>query len=207
MEDTAALCESLGHRVEEASPAVDAAGLMLATVKLGSAHMAAGIGFLASIMGRTPDEDTLEATTLATYRYGRTLSATDVLGTLAILNKLCRSVGAFFAGYDVLLTPTVALLPQPLGTYNANASDISTEQWPAHIFSFAPFTALFNVTGHPALSLPLHQSATGLPIGVQFVGHHGGEGTLFRLAAQLEEAKPWRDRRPGVHACHLTGAS
>jgi amidase len=206
VEQTAMLCESLGHHVQEASPAVDAAALMFATVRLGAAHLAAGIGFLASILGRVPGEDTLEATTLATYRYGLTLSATDVLGALAVLNGLCRSVGAFFQGYDVLLTPTVALLPQPLGTYDANDSRITAEQWPAHIFSFAPFTTLFNVTGHPAMSLPLHQSASGLPIGMQFVAPHGGESTLFRLAAQLEEARPWRDRHPPVHVSRNIGS-
>jgi amidase len=200
VEQTAVLCESLGHHVREASPTVDAAGLMFATVRLGSAHLAAGIDGLAGAMGRLPGEDTLEATTLATYRYGKTVPATELLGAIAVLNGLCRSVGAFFEGCDVLLTPTVARVPQPLGTYDANAPGISAEQWPEHIFAFAPFTPLFNVTGNPALSLPLHESSEGLPIGMQLVGRYGAEATLLRLAGQLEEARPWRTRRPRVHA-------
>jgi len=200
VEETAALCESLGHRVWEASPTVDAAGLMLATVQLGSAHIAAGVEGLAAALGRIPGEDTLESSTLAAYRYGRTVSAAQVFGALGILNGICRSVGAFFQGCDVLLTPTVARVPQPLGTYDANAPGMTAERWPEHIFAFAPFTTLFNVTGSPALSLPLHQSAEGLPIGMQFAGRYGDEATLFRLAGQLEEARPWRDRQPRVHA-------
>jgi amidase len=200
VEQTAELCESLGHSVWEASPTVDAAGLMFTTVRLGSAHMAAAIDGLAGALGRTPSEDTLEATTLAAYRYGRTVPATELLGSIALLNGICRSVGAFFEGCDVLLTPTVARVPQLLGTYDANAPGITAEQWPEHIFSFAPFTALFNVTGNPALSLPLHQSAEGLPIGVQLAGRYGDEASLLRLAGQLEEARPWRTRRPTVHA-------
>jgi amidase len=206
VEQTAALCESLGHRVREASPAVDAAGLMHATVQLGSAHIAAAVDGLAAALGRTPGEDTLEAATLATYRHGRTVSAAQFLGALGILNGLCRSVGAFFEGCDVLLTPTVARVPQPLGTYNANAPGMTAEGWPEHIFAFAPFTTLFNVTGNPAMSLPLHQSAEGLPLGMQFVGRYGDEATLFRLAGQLEEARPWRDRRPRVHASGVATA-
>jgi len=200
VEQTVALCESLGHRVREASPTVDAAGLMFATVRLGSAHLAAAIDGLAGALGRMPAEDTLEATTLATYRYGKAVPATELLGAQALLNGLCRSVGGFFEGCDVLLTPTVARVPQPLGTYDANAPGITAEQWPEHIFAFAPFTALFNVTGNPALSLPLHESSGGLPIGMQFVGRYGAEATLLRLAGQLEEARPWRTRRPRVHA-------
>jgi amidase len=113
------------------------------------------------------------------------------------LQRLTRNVVAFWDDVDLLLTPTLALPPVPIGwTFDETGGD------PQLAFDrqsfFTPFTAVFNVTGQPAMSVPLHWSGDGLPIGVQLVGKPFGEAMLFRLAAQLEQARPWLDRRPPV---------
>jgi amidase len=111
------------------------------------------------------------------------------------LADLSLSVAHFFLDYDVLLTPTTTIPPTPLGTYDANYSHLDALGWMRQLLSFAAFTAPFNMTGQPAMSLPLHKHR-GFPIGVQLVGRSGDEATLFRLAGQLEQAIPWIDRRP-----------
>jgi amidase len=113
------------------------------------------------------------------------------------LQRMAREVIGFWDDVDVLVTPTLAMPPVPVGwTYEDTDGD------PHLAFDrqtlFTPFTSVLNVTGQPAMSVPLHWSADGLPIGVQFIGKPFGEAPLFRLAAQLEEARPWIDRRPPV---------
>ena len=111
-----------------------------------------------------------------------------------------RTVGTWFETVDVLVTPTNGSPAWPLGWMNANDPSLDAKGWFAKVFGKVPFTALFNVTGQPAVSLPLFQSKGGLPIGVQLVARYGREDVLFRLAARLEEALPWNGRRPGIHA-------
>lgn len=139
----------------------------------------------------------MEATTLAIYEYGRALSAFGLGGAFARVNELSRQMGAFFATYDLWLTPTLAVPPVKLGVMNA-AAEMGAAEWITSILHLAPFTAPFNATGQPAISLPLHQSADGLPIGMHFVGRLGDEATLLRIARQLEEAAPWAARRPPI---------
>lgn len=110
-----------------------------------------------------------------------------------------RPIGRFFLDHDLLVTPTLAQLPAPHGTLDYDDARHSTRSWLRRIFEHGPFTALFNVSGHPAISLPLGQSRTGLPIGVQLVAAHGREDLLLRVAAQLEQAVPWGERQPGVY--------
>ena len=104
----------------------------------------------------------------------------------------------WFLDYDVLMTPTLAEPPVKLGTFDPPSDE------PMKAFqradAFAPFTALFNITGQPAMSVPLFWNKASLPIGVHFVGRFGDEATLFRLASQLEQARPWAERRPPVSA-------
>ena len=114
-------------------------------------------------------------------------------------NVLSRQIGAFFQNYDLFVTPTIAQPPIPLGELNQNRKGMTAMEWTQQVFTYVPFTPAFNSTGQPAISLPLHWSANGLPIGVQFVGHCGDEATLLRLAAQLEQARPWAGKRPAVH--------
>jgi amidase len=116
------------------------------------------------------------------------------------MNRVSRAVAPFFASHDVLLTPTIAQRVAPIGApvLAADAAGLTAERWVTQIFDYAPFTALFNTTGQPAVSLPLEEDGDGLPVGVQLVGRWGDEALLFRLAASLEEARPWKDRRPSV---------
>ena len=188
---TAQLCEELGHQVTEARPELDWEQFFEATVVLWAANLAVFIDFAAMLTGRPVDEDHLEATVLACYREGKQVKAQTLLTAQATANRICRAVGRFFQDYDVLLTPTVAQPPLPLGSINANDPSLDAKAWSARTFDFCPFTPLFNMTGQPAISLPLHRTVDNLPLGVQFAGRYGGETTLLQLARQLEQAAPW----------------
>lgn len=196
VESTARLCESLGHRVEEASPQFNYAEFREACIRGWAAGMTMWIDMLSTATGRVPGPDYLETATLSAYEFGRSLSAKQVLEVPSMLNRICRAVGPFFETYDMLLTPTTSRPAQPLGTYDQNAAGLTTHAWFDHKGSFAPFLALFNVTGQPAMTLPLASSASGLPIGVHFAGRFGEETQLFQLASQLEAARPWAERFP-----------
>ena len=100
----------------------------------------------------------------------------------------------FFANYDIILTPTMCVPPLPLGVISPTNPD--AESYLAAVDRFVAFTSLYNSAGNPAMSVPLHWTGSGLPVGVQFAGRFGDEATLFRLAGQLEGARPWKDRRP-----------
>ena len=188
---TAQLCEALGHQVIEARPELSWAHFFEATVTLWSANLAVFIDYAAMLTGRPVDAAHLEATTLACYREGKQLKAEALLKAQAVANQVCRSIGAFFQEYDILLTPAVAQPPLPLGVINANDPDLDATTWSQRTFEFCPFTPLFNMTGQPAISLPLHRNPDNLPLGVQFVGRYGAEDTLLQLARQLEQAAPW----------------
>ncbi|MGG1660870.1 amidase [Brevibacillus sp. NRS-1366] len=197
--ETVKLCEELGHEMIEAAPEIDNDLHMLATLRIWAANVTNWINGVARALNRTPSEQNLESAILACYQFGQTITATEFLEALDIQNMVSRSVGRFFTEYDVLLSPTTARPPLPLGELNANALGIDAKQWTEQIFTYAPFTNLFNTTGQPAISLPLGESSGGLPIGMQFAGRFADEATLLRLAAQLEQARPWKDKRPLVH--------
>jgi amidase len=202
VERTARLCADLGHEVVEACPTIDAEGLGLATRNIWCGFIALGVQSLAALTGREPGSHTLESATLACYEYGCKLSAVDLYRADEVMNQISRKVAEFFAPYDVLLTPTIAQRVARIGAaeLNSNAAGLTAEKWVSQVFTYAPFTSLFNTTGQPAISLPLEQDSEGLPIGMQFVGQYGDEGLLFRLAASLEQAHPWRNRHPIVWA-------
>lgn len=198
---TVALCEGLGHELVEARPAIDASGpLRYAFHGLFAAHQAFLFDVVVPMMGRQATPELLETVNVALAARGRRMSASDLLGCEAAVTMLTRAVGAFFTGFDVLLTPTLAEPPLPLGVLDSNAPGIDELEFIDRLFRFSPFCADFNMTGNPAMSVPLHTSADGLPIGMHFVGRYGDESTLFRLAGQLEQAAPWADRRPPVCA-------
>ena len=128
----------------------------------------------------------------------RTMTAAQYAGSIGVVHRVGRTVARFFEGYDVILSPTMCAPPQPLGVL-----DMSTEhpdRYLAAVFASIGFTSLFNSSGHPAMTVPLATSTKGLPLGVQFAGRFGDEATLLRLAAQLEAAQPWADRRPSLQA-------
>jgi amidase len=200
-EDAARLLESLGHAVEVAAPAaLDESALLehFSAVMLGS--LVADIVELAELAGREVTPDDVEPLTWLQYEGGKEIGAGQYVRALAQLHAWTRRVVSWWAddGFDLLLTPTCAEPPPVIGDV------VGTAENPAHGFAralpFAIFTAPFNVTGQPAASVPLYWSASGLPIGVQLVGAPLREDLLFRVASQLEQARPWADRRPPVHA-------
>jgi amidase len=189
--DTVRQCEASGHSVTEAAPALDWDEFVSTTMVYWSANLTAWIDQVAAAVGRSIDTSTLEATTLACYRHGQTLKATDLLHAMDVANRIRRTFAAFFERYDVLLTPTLPTPPVSLGTVDANDSSLDAAGWTRKVFGFTPFTPVFNTTGQPAISLPLARVADGLPIGMQFVGRFGAEEVLINLAAQLERSMPW----------------
>ena len=191
---------ALGHIVEEAAPVFDWERFLTTVHVLWCAGTAAPVLGVSAALGRTPSPDNMEAVTWACLEAGRGFSAVELLGAMAHHNSVARSVAPFFQQYDVFVTPTIAELPATLGTLNQNRAGMSAMDWTRQVFAYCPFTPLFNTTGQPAMSLPLHWTDAGLPVGVQIVGRFGDESTLIRLAAQLEQAMPWAARRAGIHA-------
>ena len=200
--NTIQFCADLGHEMVEARPdlGVSWEGFLLANARVWCSSLAYWIKSLAELTGQKPSLDILEASTLACHKYGLDVSAVELHEALNIFNIVNRSVAPFFEKYDLLLTPTLPDPPQPLGTFDADAPGYTGLSWSIRTLSSCPYTPLFNVTGQPAISVPLEQNAEGLPIGMQFVAKFGDEAALFRLAGQLEAARPWITRRPIVFA-------
>ena len=196
VKEAASLCADLGHYVEEASPTLDGKFLGRAFTTLWSAETAYTVQGLALAMRKDPTPDEFEPGTWALYQMGLRQTASTYLLTVQALQKISRDVARFFVKYDVWLTPTLAEPPVPLGSFESPPDDPMAGM--RRSGQFSPFTAICNITGQPAMSVPLHWSAEGLPIGTHFIGRFGDEATLFRLAAQLEAARPWASRRPPV---------
>jgi amidase len=133
------------------------------------------------------------------YEISQALSATDYLGALDWLHRYSRQIVSRWSQIDVLLSPTLALPPIEIGALRPQEGEPPVQML-MNSATFVPFTPVFNVTGQPAMSVPLHQTKDGLPVGVQFVGPAAGEEMLLSLASQLEGARPWADRRPPVFA-------
>ncbi|MFC6882107.1 MULTISPECIES: amidase [Actinomadura] len=188
--------EWIGHEVAEDAPGVepdDVVEAMMLSV------------FAAGAMLKAPerlDRSLLEAVSRRLLAETEAATALDVLAGVAAQHRATRPVGLFFTRYDLLVTPTLARPPAPHGALAYDDPGHTARSWLRRLFEYGPFTAPFNVSGNPAISLPLGQSREGLPIGVQLVAAHGREDLLLQVAAQLEEAVPWKDRKPSV----LTGA-
>jgi amidase len=192
--ETAKLLESLGHHVEERGLGIDYRALYKAQGLCGAANAAANYAELVERIGREAREDELEPLTWAGIRNGQKLSGERVFGAWRRLRVLNRQAMALFEEFDVFLTPVMGTPPPRIGhidPVSVEPREVGRRQ--ARAF---PFTPPCNFTGQPAMSVPLMQSSEGLPIGMQFAGRYADEGTLYRLAAQLEEAQPWIDRKP-----------
>jgi amidase len=196
--DAAALCDDLGHEVVEAHLEIPGELLTQCFMTLWSAGCAWMIDGMAQPSGRTPTPDQFETLTWGLYEMGRTQTASAYLLAVTGLQRISRQIAQFFREYDVLITPTLAEPPVPLGTFDSPPDDPLRGLMRAG--QFVPFTPICNVTGQPAMSVPLYWNSDGLPVGVHFIGRFGDEATLFRLAAQLESACPWANRRPRVSA-------
>ena len=196
--DAAKLLAELGHQVEETVPLLNRELVTQSFMVLWSAGCAWSIDGIGMVTGRTITAAQVEPLTWALYEMGRKQSASTYLLSLSLLQRVARDIGRFFLNYDVWLTPTLSEPPVPLGTFDSLPENPLQALRRAE--QFVPFTPICNATGQPAMSVPLYWNAEGLPVGVHFVGRFGDEGTLFRLAAQLESARPWAGRKPPVSA-------
>jgi amidase len=196
LQDTAQLCATLGHHVGEADPTIDRAAVIPTFLTLMAANTIVNLSSHPTA-GRPAREDEVEKVTWASaHVMGAKLSAADYVRGTQTAHKLGRQMAAFHTQYDVLLTPALAMLPPKLGWIDMMLDDVQ-EYW-RRVFTFSPFTVWFNITGQPAIVLPLGQTDSGLPLSVQLVARYGEEATLFRLASQLEAVNPWFDRRPAL---------
>ena len=196
--DAAKLCADLGHHVEEKQPEIAGEVITGAFMVVWSARVAQNMDGAALLTGRGPAPGEIEPLTVALAEMGRQQTAPNYLISITVLQKISRDFQRFFADYDVLLTPTLAEPPLPLGSLESPPDNPLFGIIRAG--AYVPFTPICNITGQPAMSVPLYWNAAGLPVGTHFVARFGDEATLFRLAAQLEAARPWADRRPPVSA-------
>jgi amidase len=215
--DSARLLESLGHDVEEAAPPVDRTTFTQAFLTLVCAEVRADITDAEVLLGRRARRDDVEPETWALALLGESISAGEYANAVRLLHRTSRQIGQFFERFAVLVTPTVATPPFHIGALQPPASERralkmlgalgsgrvfraigALERAAESVFDWMAFTPIANITGQPAISVPLAWSGEGLPVGVHFMGRYGDEATLFRLAAQLEQAAPWRDKHPPV---------
>ncbi|WP_370936787.1 amidase [Amycolatopsis sp. cg13] len=199
VEAVAEVLEAAGHHVERATPVFEWESFLHANHVLWCGFLAGAVAGIEEMTGVAASPENLERTSWACVEYGRSVSGMELTAALGAMNVVSRAAGQFFTGYDLLLTPTMNTPALPLGRLDANA-DLTATDWTRQLFDACTFTPLFNQTGAPAISLPLGQSSQGLPIGVQLGGPVCSESLLLRVAAFLEEAMPWADRRPAVHA-------
>jgi Asp-tRNA(Asn)/Glu-tRNA(Gln) amidotransferase A subunit family amidase len=192
--DAAALCRRLGHDVVEAELRVDREAMGRATQVVIASNLHASLSERAEALGRAFTADDIEPMTRVMVEAVKGVTATEYAQSVRVLHALGRRVAAFFEDIDVLLTPTMATPPLPLGAVALTRTDMAGLM--GDLSRTVGFTQIFNASGNPAMSVPLAWSASGLPIGVQFAGRFGDEATLFRLAAQLEAEQPWFQRRP-----------
>jgi amidase len=198
--DTAQLLETLGHYVEATYPeALDSPELMGPFGIVWTTGTAHDLDDYAALVGKPITEDDVEPLTWALAEAGRSVTASQYIEAVSNMQVFTRSLAEWWdGGFDLLLTPTLGEPPVPLGTFDAQPGN------PLHGFfragQFVPCCAQFNVTGQPAISLPLSWNGEGLPIGSQLVAAYGREDVLLRVAAQLEQARPSADRRPLVRA-------
>ena len=148
------------------------------------------------LAGRPIGDEEIEPRNAGHREAGRAMSAVTYLDARTWIGMWARRMAAWWADHDLLLTPTLGAPPPELGWFTAEGPQVEGRR----IASFIPYTAQFNMTGQPAVSLPLHWTPGGLPVGVQLVAAYGREDMLVRVASQLEQAAPWSDKRPQVHA-------
>ncbi len=215
LRDTARFLEGLGHHLEEATPAFDGRAFARAFLTMITAELAGDIADAERVLGRRGRRRDFEPATWALMLLGRALPASQFSQAIRLLQRTARELAPFFERHDLLLTPTTAAPPLLTGALQPTARERVLlavmgalragrvlraagilEQTADRVFEFIPWTPVINATGQPAMSVPLCRSAAGLPIGMHFVGRFGDEATLYRLAAQLERARPWMDRLP-----------
>ncbi len=195
-EATARLLEGLGHIVEPAQPNLSGAALGEAMVAVLGACTAADVGRRLAALGRDSAGDDIETVTQMFVHIGKQTSALQLLAANDVFQHAAIVMANFQRRFDVVLSPVFAQPPIALGKIDLSPTDMA--EWTANVLGYSPFTALYNQTGQPAMSVPLGWTAGGLPIGMMFAGRYGDEALLYRLAGQLERAAPWAHRRPNV---------
>jgi amidase len=197
--DAVQLLDELGHDVQEAQPEVDSEHYAENFVKVWVGGTGEELHTLSELRGEPIGDDGIEPLTRQMRDVANSMNATDYLIALDYLRRISRAVASWWNDYDILVTPTLAKPAIEIGALNPGPGEEPILQL-MNSANWVPFTPVWNVTGQPAMSLPLAQSGGGLPIGVQFIGALGDEEMLLSLAAQLEQARPWADRRPKVAA-------
>ena len=215
--DTVTLLKQLGHHVNEATPRIDGKAFARAFMYMVAGEVGAEFEDLGRVLGRSPRRTELEPLTWALGLVSQAVSARELAASLRLLERCGKAVGRFFTDYDVLVTPTVATPPPRIGALPPSRSEhlqlrlmgaIGSgrlvkagrllERIADSAFEYTPWTPVFNISGQPAMSVPLHWNAARLPVGVHFVAGAGDEAALLRLAGQLERERPWFDRTPRV---------
>ncbi|RWH18721.1 MAG: amidase [Mesorhizobium sp.] len=199
VEATATLLQEMGHTITAIEPPYDPDEYRRFYYL--AATRASWLEEAARAMGRTISADTLEPVNLKRYEYGRDLPLSQAADFQEALRRMRFRVGEAIHAFDILLTPTIPIVPVPHGGIYSAA--VSADEYVEASMSVCQYTEVFNVTGQPSVSLPLAQTTSGLPIGIQIVGRFGDEATLVRVARDLEETRPWRQRQPKVRAGQL----
>jgi amidase len=196
--DAAALLESLGHEVEEITPPWSDLGLLPDFTRAFGPWVSMTTWFGARLAGREPTADDVEPLTWALWEHARKQDTITFLTAQVRLESVARTLIAYLGGWDAVLTPALAQRPVAIGEIHGRGPD----PWGNYQRSgyFTPFTAIVNVMGLPAIALPLYHGEDGLPTAIQLIGRPAREDVLLSLAARLEEAAPWAERRPGAAA-------
>ena len=215
LKSTLKLLSALGHEIVEATLPFDKEQWLLAFMTILAGETQSDIRSASALAGRPLGFKDFEPSTYIAGLLGSAWSAADYASAAKYLQTWSRRVGDVFTRYDVLLTPTLAEPPPLIGALKPSSAELTIMNvigplkagWFLKVtglakmlseksLEFIPYTPLFNVTGQPAMSVPLHWNDAGLPVGMQFAARFGDEATLFRLAAQLEQAQPWFERVP-----------
>jgi amidase len=199
LDQAAQLCQGLGHEIVPARPTIDGKVVGAVLGDLMGVFVSHLLDDFCPRLHLHPNASNLEPATLAWAAHGRGLTANQLASALGARDMLARALGQFFTKFDLILSPTLARTTIPLGAFRYHRPP-SVEAVVEALFAYAPFTALFNLTGTPAMSVPLHVSKGGQPVGVQFAAPFAADATLFRLAGQLEQAAPWAHRKPACVA-------
>lgn len=217
LDDAVRLLVDLGHDVTEAAPEFDGEAFATAFVTIVAAEARADIEMTAALAGRKPGRDGFEAATWGLGLVGKATSASAYATAVRSMQMSARVIGRFLESYDVVLTPTLAHPPPLIGALQPTKAELMLMKTITRLhagwllgaldvvkplaektLAFIPYTPVFNVTGQPAMSVPLYWNDGGLPVGVHFAARLGADPVLFRLAAQLERARPWFHRAPSV---------
>jgi amidase len=199
VETTAKLLAEMGHEVTEESPQFSPTA-MRSMADVWFFGLDLRLESYAQRTGRTIGPDTLEPVVLMVYEYAKSMKPAHLLNGLSALNAARRQLGQYFSKYDVWLSPTTPRVSEPWGQYNLSRTDVTLQEVAEKIFHpTCQFTLPHNITGSPAVSLPLQMHSSGLPIGVQLGGRPASEHRILQLASALEEALPWSERVPALH--------